>query len=221
MSNRAWSQASPFNPSAQQYVTVNENATTVTFDAVLSASFMRWSVPLGISGEYTGVTTAHSLADTSTFGNTTQYVGGPPLVHRAARGLERGALVHPTKPQPDWRASTHRRPAESLSGSWPPWSFVPCGSGLPRSHRRKKRRERRHARVVGSGRPGDEQRDTAHSVAACSNRIRIVVRLVRTDLRIHLDHFQRGCCPFHTLIGTSDIVLRNGPRSPWSTIDAA
>jgi len=88
---QTWSQQEPFNAASQQSVTLSTTDTTVTFDAVLSASFMRWWVPLGLSAEYAGVTVARSLASARDFDPTTHYVGGG-IWYTGRRGVEIGAL---------------------------------------------------------------------------------------------------------------------------------
>lgn len=87
---QVWEQSRPFSPTQQQYLTLPTSQTTVTFDAVLSASFMRWSVPLGLSAEYSGVTTTRSVS-AQTYGPTTHYIGGG-IWYTGRRGLEIGAL---------------------------------------------------------------------------------------------------------------------------------
>jgi hypothetical protein len=61
-------------------------------------------------------------------------------------------------------------------------------------------------------------RKASRGITPRTNETRLVVRLVRTDLGIHLDLFQRGRRPFHALIGTSNIGSRNGAPSFWSAI---
>lgn len=89
---QSWQTQKPFSPTQQTYLTLQTNDTTVTFDAVLSASFMRWWVPLGLSAEYSGVTTATSVSGAhTTHGATTNYVGGG-IWYTGRRGVEIGAL---------------------------------------------------------------------------------------------------------------------------------
>lgn len=88
---QAWETQKPFSPTQQQYLTVETEDTTVTFDAVLSGSFMRWSVPIGLSAEYAGVTTTTSVSGAHADGGTTQYVGGG-IWYTGRRGVEIGML---------------------------------------------------------------------------------------------------------------------------------
>jgi hypothetical protein len=114
---QAWNQQKPFNPALQDYVTLSTNDTTVTFDAVLSASLMRWWVPLGLSAEYAGVTTARSLSGSHTNGPTTHYVGGG-IWYTGRRGVEIGALAFTQRslsPMPGFATSeTSGKPAGYL-----------------------------------------------------------------------------------------------------------
>jgi hypothetical protein len=89
---QARSQQKPFNPALQDFVTLSTTDTTITFDAVLSASLQRWSVPIGLSAEYASVTTARSLQGANTYGPTTQYGGGG-VWFTGRRGVEIGALA--------------------------------------------------------------------------------------------------------------------------------
>ncbi len=88
----SWSRATPFHASTQEFTTLSTTDVTVTFDAVLSASFSRWSVPLGVSAEYAGVTTASSIEGAGQQSSTTQYVGGG-VWFTGRRGVEIGALA--------------------------------------------------------------------------------------------------------------------------------
>jgi len=88
---QSWETQKPFSPTQQTYLSLDTNDTTVTFDAVLSASFMRWWVPLGLSAEYSGVTTARSVSGAHATGATTHYVGGG-IWYTGRRGVEIGAL---------------------------------------------------------------------------------------------------------------------------------
>lgn len=89
---QTWSQEQPFNLQQQKLVSISASDTTFTFDAVASASFSRWSVPLGVSVEYADVTTEVSLNGAHTSGLTTQYAGAG-LWYTGRRGLEIGALA--------------------------------------------------------------------------------------------------------------------------------
>jgi len=89
---QTWSKQKPFNPAIQDFVTLTTKDTTVTFDGTLSAAFNRWSVPIGLSAEYAGVTTARSLNGVKAYGLTTQYVGGG-LWFTGRRGVEIGVLL--------------------------------------------------------------------------------------------------------------------------------
>jgi hypothetical protein len=90
---QSWSWETPYQPSLQDFKTLSATDTAVTFDAVLSASFNRWSVPLGISAEYAGVTEATSVDGTNGNGaTTTQNVGGG-IWYTGRRGVEIGLLA--------------------------------------------------------------------------------------------------------------------------------
>jgi hypothetical protein len=89
---QSWTKRDPYQPSAQQYANISTNDQSVTFDAVASASFMRWSVPLGVSLEYAGVTTASALTGAHTNTTITHYAGAG-LWYTGRRGIELGALA--------------------------------------------------------------------------------------------------------------------------------
>jgi hypothetical protein len=88
----SWNQQTPYNATSQAFETVSTSDTSVTVDAVLSMALNRWSVPLGISAEYGGVTTALSVGGAASGSATTQYAGGG-LWFTGRRGVEIGALA--------------------------------------------------------------------------------------------------------------------------------
>jgi hypothetical protein len=88
---RAWSHEAPYSPTQQRFIALSTVNTTATLDGVLSASFNRQSVPLGVSAEYASVTATSSLQGAGTYGATTQYVGGG-VWFTGRRGLEIGVL---------------------------------------------------------------------------------------------------------------------------------
>jgi hypothetical protein len=88
---RAWSREAPYSATRQEFITLSTVNTTATLDGVLSASFNRQSVPLGVSAEYASVTATSSLKGAGTYGATTQYVGGG-VWFTGRRGLEIGVL---------------------------------------------------------------------------------------------------------------------------------
>jgi hypothetical protein len=88
----SFSRELPFSPALQKTISLSEHDTTFTFDAVLSASLSRWSIPIGLSAEYAGVTTAQSLQGANaSYGPTTNYLGGG-VWFTGRRGVEIGLL---------------------------------------------------------------------------------------------------------------------------------
>jgi hypothetical protein len=88
---RSWSHQTPDRPLPQRFETVSTTNTTVTFDADVSASFNRWSIPVGLSAEYASVTTAISVEGGGAREATTQFAGGG-VWYTGRRGVEIGAL---------------------------------------------------------------------------------------------------------------------------------
>jgi hypothetical protein len=89
---RSWNHQTPYRPVLQHFETLSTTSTTATFDAVLSASFNRWLIPVGLSAEYASVTTAISVQGAGARETTTQFAGGG-LWYTGRRGVEIGALA--------------------------------------------------------------------------------------------------------------------------------
>ena len=90
---QSWSWERPYSPSTNGFATLSTTDTAVTFDAVLSVSLSRWSIPLGLSAEYAGVTAEASVDGVNANGSTTtQYVGGG-VWYTGRRGVELGVLA--------------------------------------------------------------------------------------------------------------------------------
>jgi hypothetical protein len=90
---QSWSSEKPYSSSLNGFENLSTTDTAVTFDAVLSASLSRWSIPLGLSAEYAGVTAEASVDGVNANGSTTtQYVGGG-VWYTGRRGVEIGVLA--------------------------------------------------------------------------------------------------------------------------------
>jgi hypothetical protein len=88
---RTWGKQRPYDLSLENFADLSTTDTSITFDSVLSCDFNRWSVPLGVSAEYSGSKTYRDLDGSSVYVPSTHYIGGG-LYFTGRRGLEIGAL---------------------------------------------------------------------------------------------------------------------------------
>jgi hypothetical protein len=89
---RTWGQQRPYDLSLQDFAKLSTTDTSVTWDGVLSCDFNRWSVPFGVSAEYSGSKTFRALNGDSVYLPSTHYIGGG-LYFTGRRGVEIGALL--------------------------------------------------------------------------------------------------------------------------------
>jgi hypothetical protein len=89
---RTWGQQRPYDLSLQDFAKLSTTDTTLTFDGVLSYDFNRWSVPVGISAEYSGSKVYRDLNGSGVYVPSTHYFGGG-LYFTGRRGVEIGALL--------------------------------------------------------------------------------------------------------------------------------
>jgi hypothetical protein len=86
----------PFDPTLQDYVTLRSHDVSLLFDAVLSADFISWGVPLGVSAEYAATKTYRNIQGVNVYVPSSQNVGGG-LFYTGRRGLEVGAMAFTTR----------------------------------------------------------------------------------------------------------------------------
>jgi len=82
----------PFDSELARFVRLGSHDLSLIGDAVLSADFSSWGLPVGISAEYAANKTFRTVAGAHVYVPSTQNIGGG-LFYTGRRGLELGALL--------------------------------------------------------------------------------------------------------------------------------
>ena len=93
---RAQGRDVPFDPTLQDYVTLHSQDISFLFDGVLSADFISWGIPVGVSAEYAATKTYRTIEGASVYVPSSQNLGGG-LFYTGRRGLEVGATAFTTR----------------------------------------------------------------------------------------------------------------------------